>query len=121
MHPQIVRDAPGSCPICGMDLVPMAMGDDMPVDSALRPLLKATNEQVISDIPTVRPQTGTRIVTLSAQGKVAYDTRQQVSVASRVAGRIERVGIRYNFQPVRKGQLLHGNLFSRAWRPPSVN
>ncbi|PQO33713.1 efflux RND transporter periplasmic adaptor subunit [Blastopirellula marina] len=22
MHPQIIRDAPGSCPICGMDLVP---------------------------------------------------------------------------------------------------
>ena len=106
MHPQIVRDKPSSCPICGMDLVPMAAGDDMPIDSALRPLLKATNAQVISDIPTVRPQTGTRIVTLSVQGKVAYDTRQQVSVSSRVAGRIERVSIRYNFQPVRKGQLL---------------
>ena len=23
MHPQIVREAPGKCPICGMDLVPM--------------------------------------------------------------------------------------------------
>ena len=23
MHPQIVRDVPGSCPICGMDLVPV--------------------------------------------------------------------------------------------------
>ena len=23
MHPQIVRDEPGSCPICGMDLVPV--------------------------------------------------------------------------------------------------
>lgn len=23
MHPQIIRDKPGSCPICGMDLVPM--------------------------------------------------------------------------------------------------
>jgi hypothetical protein len=22
MHPEIVRDAPGKCPICGMDLVP---------------------------------------------------------------------------------------------------
>jgi membrane fusion protein, copper/silver efflux system len=106
MHPQIVRDKPGSCPICGMDLVPMATGDDMPIDSTLRPLLKATNVQVISDIPTVRPQSGTRIVTLTVQGKVAYDTRQQVSVASRVSGRIEQVGIRYNFQPVRKGQLL---------------
>ena len=23
MHPEIVRDEPGSCPICGMDLVPI--------------------------------------------------------------------------------------------------
>ena len=23
MHPQIIRDVPGSCPICGMDLVPV--------------------------------------------------------------------------------------------------
>lgn len=25
MHPQIIQDHPGSCPICGMDLVPMEM------------------------------------------------------------------------------------------------
>ncbi len=23
MHPEIIRDAPGACPICGMNLVPM--------------------------------------------------------------------------------------------------
>ncbi|GHB87651.1 efflux RND transporter periplasmic adaptor subunit [Persicitalea jodogahamensis] len=106
MHPQIVRDEPGSCPICGMDLVPQAESGEEVVDSALRPLLKPTNAQVLSEAPTIAPETGTRIVTLSAQGKVAYDTREQAGVASRVAGRIERIGIRYNFQPVRKGQLL---------------
>ena len=26
MHPQIVRDGPGSCPICGMALEPMTPG-----------------------------------------------------------------------------------------------
>jgi Cu+-exporting ATPase len=31
MHPEIVRDAPGSCPICGMALEPMvASADDAP-------------------------------------------------------------------------------------------
>ena len=106
MHPEIVRDEPGSCPICGMDLVPEVTNGEAVVDSALRPLLRPTNAQVISQMPTIVPETGARIVTLSAQGKVAYDTREQVGVASRVAGRIEKIGIRYNFQPVRKGQLL---------------
>ena len=26
MHPMIITDAPGSCPICGMDLVPLKTG-----------------------------------------------------------------------------------------------
>ena len=32
MHPEIVRDAPGSCPICGMALEPMGVptGDEGP-------------------------------------------------------------------------------------------
>ena len=37
MHPQIVRDAPGSCPICGMALVPIA-GTGEADDSELRDL-----------------------------------------------------------------------------------
>ncbi|MCB2081801.1 MAG: hypothetical protein H6908_03200 [Hyphomicrobiales bacterium] len=27
MHPQIISDEPGTCPICGMDLVPLESGD----------------------------------------------------------------------------------------------
>ncbi len=39
MHPQIVRDAPGSCPICGMALVPIA-GTGAADDSELRDLTR---------------------------------------------------------------------------------
>src|SRR5690606_29256435 len=28
MHPEIVRDEPGSCPICGMDLVPLTINEE---------------------------------------------------------------------------------------------
>jgi multidrug efflux pump subunit AcrA (membrane-fusion protein) len=37
---------------------------------------------------------------------MAYDTRNQVNLASRVSGRIEKLYIKYNYQPVKKGQLL---------------
>jgi len=40
------------------------------------------------------------------QGVVSYDTRNQESISSRVAGRIERMYIKYNYQPVSKDQLI---------------
>jgi Cu+-exporting ATPase len=39
MHPQVIRDAPGSCPICGMALVPIAGAGDAD-DSELRDLTR---------------------------------------------------------------------------------
>ena len=39
MHPEIVRDAPGDCPICGMPLVPIA-GTGQADDSELRDLAR---------------------------------------------------------------------------------
>lgn len=106
MHPQIVKDGPGQCPICGMDLVPKSSGNSLPVDSALLPLLKPSNAQVAENLPTIVPESGTRIFSLPVQGVVSYDARRQVSISSRVSGRIEQLYIKYNFQPVRKGQLI---------------
>jgi Cu(I)/Ag(I) efflux system membrane fusion protein len=107
MHPQIVQEGPGTCPICGMDLVPrQAVGGEGGVDSTLIPVLKPVNEQVLSAVPTVKPESGTRIFSLDVQGAITYDTRRQASIASRVSGRVERLLIKYNYQPVRKGQLI---------------
>ncbi len=106
MHPQIVRDQPGKCPICGMDLVPMSSSNELHLDSSLLPLLKPVNEQVISTIGTIIPERGRRIFSMPVQGIVTYDTRRQESISSRVAGRIERIYIKYNYQPVSKGQLI---------------
>ena len=106
MHPQIIKNEPGTCPICGMDLVPVSKSHGMAVDSSLLPLLKPVNEQVIASMPTIEVESGTRIFSIPVQGTITYDTRKQETVASRVAGRIERMYVKYNFQPVSKGQLV---------------
>lgn len=106
MHPQIIKDEPGKCPICSMDLVPMSTSHELLVDSSLLPLLKPVNEQVISTMPTIQAESGTRIFSVPVQGIINFDTRKQVSISSRVAGRIERMNIKYNYQPVSKGQLI---------------
>ena len=106
MHPQIVRYQPGACPICGMDLVPMSSSKELHLDSSILPLLKPVNEQVVSTISTITPERGSRIFSLPIEGIVTYDTRKQESISSRVAGRIESMYIKYNYQPVSKGQLI---------------
>ena len=46
MHPQIVRDKPGKCPICGMDLVPV-YEEAAPAPAAAAPAPGATKERKI--------------------------------------------------------------------------
>lgn len=107
MHPDVVQEGPGKCPICGMDLVPQASGHtEEPIDSALLHLLKSPNVQVADRVPVILPDPGLRIFSIPVQGSINYDQRRQVGIASRVSGRIERLYIKYNYQPVRKGQLI---------------
>src|SRR5690349_9764185 len=51
MHHEIVRDKPGNCPICGMDLVPFAGEEKAVTDVNLNTLLRPANSYVISTIP----------------------------------------------------------------------
>lgn len=107
MHPQIVREQPGKCPICGMDLVlKEATANEAGVDSSLAHLLKPVNEQVVATTPIIKPESSLRILSVPVQGSITYDTRNQTTIASRVSGRIERLLVKYNYQPVRKGQLV---------------
>ena len=45
MHPQIIKDAPGDCPICGMKLVPMV--ESSPTDAAKAAPAKAAGPRKI--------------------------------------------------------------------------
>lgn len=104
MHPEIIRDKPGTCPICGMDLVKKEKGGAKSTDSELEALLKPTNEFVVSAIPVTTIQKKEEQIEIEALGNIAYDTRQVGSISSRVAGRIEKLYVRYRYQKITKGQ-----------------
>jgi membrane fusion protein, copper/silver efflux system len=104
MHPEIVRNAPGSCPICGMDLVKKDDGSTAIKDVQLEALLKPANAFVVSTVPVTTIEQREEDIELNVVGTVAYDTRQAGAISSRVSGRIERLYIRYKYQPVQKGQ-----------------
>ncbi|RBL91093.1 efflux RND transporter periplasmic adaptor subunit [Chitinophaga flava] len=75
-------------------------------DSSVAALTQPVNARVIATIPVIKAESGTRIYTSEVSGVITYDTRRQTSIASRVGGRIERLLIKYNYQPVKQGQLI---------------
>ena len=104
MHPEIIRNTPGSCPICGMDLVKKETGSAAIRDVQLEALLKPVNSFVISTVDVTTIEQREEDVELDVVGTVAYDTRQAGAISSRVNGRIEKLYIRYKYQPIQKGQ-----------------
>jgi Cu(I)/Ag(I) efflux system membrane fusion protein len=104
MHPQIIRDKPGKCPICGMDLVKKETGGMKSGEADLDALLKPTNEFVLSALPVTTIKMNEEQMEITALGNIAYDTRDVGSISARVAGRIEKLYIRYRFQKISKGQ-----------------
>lgn len=104
MHPEIIRDGPGTCPICGMDLVQKEVKAPKVTGIHLNDLLRSTNQFVISSIPLVALQTRTEPLELEALGRVSYDTRLVNTISARVSGRIQKLYIHYRYQHIQKGE-----------------
>jgi membrane fusion protein, copper/silver efflux system len=105
MHPTVVSDKPGVCPVCAMDLVRKGRpGEEVKITEELARLIKSPNEVVLASVKTVKAEYKSMPVTLKVQGVVTYDTRNIFTIPARVGGRLEKVLLKYNYQPVRKGQ-----------------
>ncbi len=104
MHPQIIRNQPGDCPVCGMKLVKKEAGNKEVTNVGLNTLLKPTNLFVVSSIPVTTIQAGEQQIEIEALGSIAYDTKYIGTISARVKGRIEKLYVRYRYQKISKGQ-----------------
>ncbi len=100
MHPEIQQDHPGKCPkpeCKGMDLVLKEPEDE------LKTVLPSVNSSVLSNVKTVHPENKEVPISTEMQGYIDYDEHSEHNIASRFDGRIERLYVKYNYQPVHKG------------------
>jgi multidrug efflux pump subunit AcrA (membrane-fusion protein) len=105
MHPTVTSDKPGTCPVCGMDLVLQSRpGEDLEISEDLAKLMKSPNETVVGSMRTIQGQYKAVAVVIESQGVATYDTRKIYSIPSRVGGRLEKLYLKYAYQPVRRGQ-----------------
>ncbi|SNB45398.1 efflux RND transporter periplasmic adaptor subunit [Geobacter sp. DSM 9736] len=93
MHPFIIKDKPGSCPICGMTLVKKVEGAqaDAKTMEMLGHVSMSPTQMVITNVATTAVKEIPLDKDINAVGIVQYDQRRQAKVTAWVAGRIDQL------------------------------
>ena len=102
MHPNVLQDQPGKCPVCGMDLV-----EKTDTDSETSDLMLTDTQMLLANIttaPVTKKPVGQTLV-LNAQ--LAADEQKSQVISSRATGRIERLFIKETGQRISQGQPLY--------------
>lgn len=95
MHPHVRQNKPGPCPICGMNLVPVAQLSKEQAELKQRAGLETeavTLRELNKELRTV--------------GKLDYNERQVAYITARIAGRVDRVYADFAGIQVKKGDHL---------------
>lgn len=102
MHPFILRDEPGNCPICGMTLVPVKSSS-------------GSSQTSITIDPVTQQNMGIRTAkaaprdlerTIRTVGIVGYEEPHQYSINTKIDGWVERLHVNETGGFVKKGQPL---------------
>ncbi len=104
MHPQIKLPKPGQCPICFMDLIPLATssGDDL----GPRQLRMSESARKLAQIQTAPVVRGRADAELRLLGKLVYDETRLARITARVSGRLEKLYANFTGQSIRAGEPL---------------
>ncbi len=102
MHPFIIKDKPGVCPICGMELIKKI--DTGEAGTAQTPEQKqqadmlghvslSPTQRVMANVATTEAKQATMNKEINAVGIVQFDQSRQAKVTAWIAGRIDRLHV----------------------------
>jgi len=103
MHPDIVRKAEGSCPICGMDLVAQTI---TPTNSDQPEIQIDPDVMHNMGIKTASIKRGQLWKHIKTVGYVSYNQRRLKTVSTNTYGWVENLSVRTEGRTVKRGQLL---------------
>jgi Cu(I)/Ag(I) efflux system membrane fusion protein len=101
MHPFIVKDKPGTCPICGMELIKKvddsAAGSQTPEQKQQAEMLGhvsvSPTQRVMANVATIAAKQQTLNKEINAVGIVQFDQSRQAKVTAWIAGRIDKLHV----------------------------
>lgn len=103
MHPQVVSDKPGACPVCGMDLVKI----DKSSPSSSNDLMLTDSQIKLANITTQKVSRKAIGQTVAINGRFAANEQNSEAISSRASGRIEKLFIKETGQSVKQGEPLY--------------
>ncbi len=101
MHPQIRQNEPGSCPICGMDLIPLENDNGNGIDPMAISMSPTAMQMANVVTAVVGAESATKTIRLN--GKVQEDERLIFSQTTHFPGRIENLSVNFTGEYVRNG------------------
>jgi Cu(I)/Ag(I) efflux system membrane fusion protein len=104
MHPQVLRDAPGICPLCAMNLSKRKKSDKPPSPPGVLARVSLTPWRTFLAGVRTEPVTYRPLhLEVRAAGVVDVDERRLERIAARVAGRVEKLHVDFTGRPVVRG------------------
>lgn len=103
MHSDVQQNHPGKCPkpeCAGMELVVKEP------EEFLKTVLKPVSSSVLAKVCILKPIYKKLPVYVESLGVIDYDNYSKFDISSLYNGRIDKLYIRYNYQPIRKGEVL---------------
>jgi len=101
MHPQVVQDHMGTCPVCGMDLVPFEK------NSAEAALHLDERQRSLANITTMAVGLKGFNTYKQLNGRLVVNPEKTEYISSRVSGRLDRLYVRQTGEKITKGQPLY--------------
>jgi len=102
MHPFIIKDKPGTCPICGMELIKKIEGaadggtqtaEQKQQADMLGHVSLSPTQRVMANVATIAAKQIALNKEINAVGIVQYDQSRQAKVTAWIAGRIDKLHV----------------------------
>ncbi len=107
MHPNVVRDEPGKCPICGMDLSERAKKAAAKLPEGVIQRVELSPYRVkLAGVATVPVSFRFLTKELTTVGAIDYDERRLAHITARTEGRIDELRVDFTGVKVEKSQPL---------------
>jgi len=105
MHPQIIQDHPGNCPLCGMKLTPIHEGTatgSAPADSQVMAVDAATRQNM--NLRTAEIRSGPLRKLIRTVGTIDYNETAQAIVTTKFKGWVEKLEVDATGRLVHRGE-----------------